>query len=174
MARIGAIRSASIGLLVSFALGWAAIEAGLRINGTCSFPVGLYLVTHKRSERGDLVFADVPPLPIFEMAKDRGYLNVAFSPVGRIMKRLVGVAGDRVTIDSTGVQVNGTPLANSAPLPCDGVGRPLQACVLNRILEPNEVLLMSDYNPASFDSRYFGPIEATSIELVVRPVLTWN
>jgi conjugative transfer signal peptidase TraF len=147
MARIGAIRSAAIGLVVAFALGCGALGVGLRYNGTSSFPAGFYRVSGKHAVKGDLVLVDIPALPVLEMAKERGYLNVAFSPVGRIMKRLVGVAGDRVTIDSTGVQVNGTPLANSAPLPCDGVGRPLQACVLNRIIEPNEVLLMSDTIP---------------------------
>jgi type IV secretory pathway protease TraF len=41
------------------------------------------------------------------MAKERGYLNVAFSPTPHLLKRLVGVAGDRVTIDSAGVAING-------------------------------------------------------------------
>jgi conjugative transfer signal peptidase TraF len=174
MASTGKIRAAAIGVVVALALGCVAIFAGLRYNGTSSFPAGFYRVSGKHAVKGNLVLVDIPALPVLEMAKERGYLNVAYSPVERIMKRLVAVAGDRVTIDTTGVQVNRIRLANSAPLPCDGVGRPLQACVLNRILEPNEVLLMSDYNPASFDSRYFGPIEATSIELAVRPVLTWN
>jgi len=41
-------------------------------------------------------------------------------------------------------------------------------------LGPDEVLLMSDYNPASFDSRYFGPLQTTTIESVIKPLLTWN
>lgn len=116
-----------------------------------------------------------PPLPVFMMARDLGYLNVAFSPVGRIMKRLVGVAGDRVTIDATGVEVNGIRLVNSSPLRSDAAGRPLVPYSLkNYVLEPTEVLLMSEYNPASFDSRYFGPLQTTTIESVVTPLLTWD
>jgi type IV secretory pathway protease TraF len=46
--------------------------AGLRINGTHSFPVGLYWAIAKRSEKGDLVFVDPPALPIFELARNRG------------------------------------------------------------------------------------------------------
>jgi type IV secretory pathway protease TraF len=54
----------------------------------------------------------LPALPVFEIAKERGYFNVAYNPVGRLMKRLVGVAGDRVTIDAAGVEVNGIRLVN--------------------------------------------------------------
>ena len=108
------------------------------------------------------------------MARERGYLNVAYCSVNHLLKRLAGVPGDRVTIDAAGVEVNGIHLANSSPLPCDAAGRPLQAFLLkDRILAPGEVLLMSDYNPQSFDSRYFGPIEETAIESVVTPVLTF-
>jgi conjugative transfer signal peptidase TraF len=89
--------------------------------------------------------------------------------------RLAGVAGDQVTIDWAGVEVNGIRLAKSTPFNCDGVGRRLQTFRLkDYILVPDEVLLMSDYNPASFDSRYFGPLQATTIESVVVPLVTWN
>jgi conjugative transfer signal peptidase TraF len=108
------------------------------------------------------------------MAKARGYLNVAYSPAGHLMKRVAATAGDRVTIELAGVQVNGIRLANSAPSDWDGAGRPLQAYLLeDHILGPGEVLLMSDYNPASFDARYFGPLQATTIDSVVTPLLTW-
>ena len=80
-----------------------------------------------------------------------------------------------MTIDSAGVEVNEIRLANSAPRNCDGAGRPLQPYLLkNYILGPGEILLMSDYSPESFDARYFGPLEATAIESVLKPLLTWN
>ena len=111
---------------------------------------------------------------MFALAEQRGYLDVAYSPVPHILKCLVAAAGDRVTIDCAGVRVNGIRLANSTPLPCDSGGRPLRPYLTNRILGPGEVLLMSEYNPASFDSRYFGPLPATTIESVVTPLLTWD
>jgi conjugative transfer signal peptidase TraF len=171
--RIG--QALAIGVVIALLLVCGAIAAGLRINGTHSFPVGLYLARCKGPEIGDLVFVNPPALPIFTLAKERGYLNVAYSAAPHLLKRLAGIAGDRVTIDSTGVRVNGIRLANSTPCNCDGAGRPLQACLLkDYVLRPDEVLLMSDYNPASFDSRYFGPLQATTIESVMTPLLTWN
>jgi conjugative transfer signal peptidase TraF len=169
------MRRAAAWLVVAFLLGYGAIAAGLRYNGTHSFPVGLYLASHKRPEKGDLVTVNPPPLPIFELAKARGYLNVAYIAAGHLLKRVAGTVGDRVTIDATGVQVNGIRLANSTPLPSDGAGRTLQPySIKDHILGPDEILLMSDYNPASFDSRYFGPLNVTTIESVVTPLLTWN
>ena len=169
------MRQTATGLVVVFVLECGAICAGLRYNGTHSVPEGFYLVTARKAQEGDLVLVDIPSLPMFGMAKARGYLNVAYSPTLHLIKRMAGVAGDRVTINSEGVEVNGNRLANSAPLARDGAGRPLHPYLLNNsILGPGEVLLMSDYNPASFDSRYFGPLHATAIQAVVKPLLTWN
>jgi type IV secretory pathway protease TraF len=73
----GQTRAMSTGLVVAVILGCAAIESGLRYNGTHSFPAGLYLASHKQPRKGDLVFVDLPAPPIFELAKERGYLKVA-------------------------------------------------------------------------------------------------
>jgi conjugative transfer signal peptidase TraF len=168
------MRRLAIGLLAAFALGCTALAVGVRFNGTPSFPAGFYMVSGKHAGKGDLVLVDVSTLPEFTVAKSRGYLNVAYSPVGKIMKRLVGVTGDRVTIDSTGVEVNGIRLKNSAPLKCDAAERPMVYYPLkDYVLGPGEVLLMSEFNPSSFDSRYFGPLHASTVEATVRPLWTW-
>ena len=164
----------AIGLLAAFVLGWAAIGSGVRFNGTDSYPVGFYLEAGKVAHKGDLVFVSLPNSPAIEMAKERGYLNVAYCNVDHLLKRLAAVTGDRVTIDSAGVSVNGSRLPNSTPLAFDADGRPLKAFLMkDYILAPGQVLIMSEYNPNSFDSRYFGPVDQTAIESVVWPVLTF-
>jgi conjugative transfer signal peptidase TraF len=168
-------RCLAILLLTVLLFVYGAIASGLRINGTHSFPVGLYCVSYKDPQKGDLVTVNPPALSLFALAKSRGYLNVAYSPAPHLLKRLTAVAGDKVTIDSAGVEVNGIRLANSAPRNCDGAGRPLQPYLLkDYILRPGEILLMSDYSPESFDARYFGPLQATTIESVITPLLTGN
>ena len=117
--------------------------------------------TGKAPEKGDLVFVDPPASLIFELARNRGYLDAGYSPAGTcsLIKRLAATAGDRVTINGAGVEVNGVRLPNSEPCVADAAGRPLKHYVLtDYILRPGEILLMSDYSAASFDARYFGPL----------------
>jgi hypothetical protein len=47
-----------------------------------------------------------------------------------LIKRLAATAGDRITINAVGVEVNGVSLANSKPCVADAAGRPLQPCAL--------------------------------------------
>jgi len=99
------------------------------------------------------------------------------SPAGTcgLIKQVAAVGGDLVTISVQGVQVNGVLLKNSAPRPADDASRPLRAYELSDYaLGSEEVLLMSDYNPASFDGRYFGPLSKTTIQSVIMPVITWK
>jgi hypothetical protein len=83
-------RSVAIGCVMGLMMLWVGLAAGLRINGTASFPVGLYLAIGKSPEKGDLVFVDPPSLPLFALAKARGYLGAGFSPAGcsALIKRL--------------------------------------------------------------------------------------
>jgi conjugative transfer signal peptidase TraF len=109
------MRLTAIGLMAALALACGGIAAGLRYNGTSSYPVGFYLSSGKRAQRGDLVFVSLPSSLVLDMARERGYLNVAYCSVNHLLKRLAGVPGDRVTIDAAGVEVNGIHLANSSP-----------------------------------------------------------
>jgi conjugative transfer signal peptidase TraF len=160
-------------IIILLALVCACL-AGLRINGSYSFPVGLYWATDNAPEK---VFVDPPASPIFELARNRGYLDAGYSPAGScaLIKRLAATVGDRVTINGAGVEVNGVRLANTKPCVADAAGRPLQPYVLtDYILGPGEILLMSDYSAASFDARYFGPLLITQICSVVIPLITWK
>jgi len=170
-------RALAISCLGGLALLWGVCQAGLRINGTNSEPVGIYWAISKPLARGDLVFVLPPASSIFKLAKERGYLAAGPSPAGTcgLIKQVAAVGGDRVTIDSTGVRVNGIRLKNSAPRAADDAGRPMRAYELSDYaLGSEEVFLMSDYNPASFDGRYFGPLSKTTIQSVIVPVLTWK
>ena len=175
--RVKSFRALAISCLGGLALLWAVCQAGLRINGTHSEPVGIYWAISKPPARGDFVFVLPPASPIFKLAKDRGYLAAGPSPAGTcaLIKQVAAVAGDRVTIGSTGVRVNGIVLKNSTPRLADEAGRPMPPYQLtDYTLGNDEVLLMSDYNPASFDGRYFGPLSKTSIQSVIVPILTWK
>jgi type IV secretory pathway protease TraF len=50
------------------------------------------------------------------------------------------------------------------------MGRPLHAWSACRRLRPGELFLLSTTNPASFDSRYFGPVRADAVLGVAHPI----
>src|SRR3546814_20233686 len=58
------------------------------------------------------------------------------------------------------VRIDGVTVA--AARVADRAGRPLQAWPECRRLRPGELFLLSPTNTASFDSRYFGPFEASA------------
>ncbi|MBF2937976.1 S26 family signal peptidase, partial [Pseudomonas aeruginosa] len=66
------------------------------------------------------------------------------------------------------VRIDGVPVA--AALPADRLGRPLPSLQLCRRLQPGELFLLSATNPASFDSRYFGPVSAFAVIGVAHPI----
>ena len=162
-----------VGLL---ALGMVSYEAGARVNTTRSIPVGLYWASSKPVEKGDYVFFCPPQMVIFDMAKERGYITSGFCPgnFGYMMKRVLAVKNDAVTVAGEGVRVNGTLLPLSAVREVDKGGRPLGGYEPNSYtLGDSEVLLMSDVSSLSFDGRYFGPINRSQIKTVILPVITW-
>jgi conjugative transfer signal peptidase TraF len=158
-------------LLVSPILaGTLAFQAGLRFNHTDSCPIGFYRMAPKVPDVGDLVMFFPPALPVFDLAQQRGYV----SPGECLLKRIVTGPGDVVTIDAAGVTVNGQRIPNTEPRTVDLAGRPLPVFRLQGYqLQPDEVLLISDYSPLSFDGRYFGPVSCSQIQSVVVPVWTW-
>jgi conjugative transfer signal peptidase TraF len=171
------LRWFALGCLAGVAGVWAVCASGLRINGTGSEPVGIYWAISKPPAKGDFVFALPPAGPLFKLALARGYLAAGPSPAGTcaVIKQVVAVGGDRVTISTEGVRVNGVLLKNSTPRPADDAGRPMRVYGLSDYtLGSDEVLLMSDYSPASFDGRYFGPLPKTTIQSVIAPILTWK
>jgi type IV secretory pathway protease TraF len=80
-----------------------------------------------------------------------------------MLKRLVAMPGDDISIDATGVSVAGNAVPNSVPMDADHAGRALPVCRLQHYrLRRGDVLVMSDYSALSFDARYFGPIPASA------------
>ena len=163
------------------ALGFATASvigsalAGARVNSTKSLPLGLYWTVNAPPRKGALVMFCPPKSPVFDEAKTRGYIDAGFCSGGyrQMIKKIVAVKGDQVAISDKGVFVNGQLLENSKPRTEDPGARPMPRYETDCTLKDNQVLLMSDYNPLSFDGRYFGPINQAQIRSVLRPVFTW-
>jgi conjugative transfer signal peptidase TraF len=151
--------------------------SGIYINTTPSLPVGFYKVVDEPIANGAYVAFCPPQNAVFDMAKDRSYINPGDCPggYGLLLKRVFAQSGDTVSIDQAGIFVNGEHLPNSAQLTADAEGHALPQYHLDqRVLDDSEYLLLSNVNPQSFDARYFGLIARNQIKQVVRPVFTWS
>ena len=126
--------------------------ARLIYNATASAPLGWYAVLPATQIRvGDVVLARIPA-GAEQFADRRGYLPATVP----ILKRVGALAGQWVCAQDEHITVNfATPVRI---LMWDGQGRALRAWTGCRKLRANEVFLLSEVSPGSFDSRYFGPI----------------
>jgi len=157
------------------ALAWASFVSPLprlTYNPSDSVAVGWY-----RIDPFDPRTASLPrplsvdsivlvPLPAgaVALAAQRGYLPTRVP----LLKRIGAIAPQEVCIAGGIVRIDGVPSA--AVLRADRLGRPLSSLELCRRLEPGELFLLSTTNPASFDSRYFGPVSASAVIGVAHPV----
>jgi conjugative transfer signal peptidase TraF len=87
------------------------------------------------------------------------------------MKPVVARTGERVEFTARGVAVNGQLLPNTAPRDTDAMGRSLQHWPFGSYyVTLQNVWVVSTYNPRSYDSRYFGPVQIHSIGNHLLPV----
>jgi len=157
------------------ALAWAAFVSPLprlTYNPSDSVAVGWYridpfdprTVSLPRPLSVDSIVLVPLPDRAATLAAQRGYLPTRVP----LLKRVGAVAPQHVCIVAGQVRIDGVPAA--AALPVDRLGRPLPSLQLCRRLEPGELFLLSVTNPASFDSRYFGPVSASAVIGVAHPV----
>ena len=153
------------------ALAWASFvrpAAHVVYNPSDSVPVGWYRIEPVGSPSRPLPVDSIvlAPLPadVTALAAQRGYLPSHIP----LLKRVGAVAPQHVCIVEGIVRIDGVPAA--AVLPADRRGRPLPSWPDCRRLHPGELFLLSTTNPASFDSRYFGPIQASAVIGTAQPI----
>ncbi|WP_454688804.1 S26 family signal peptidase [Achromobacter aloeverae] len=161
------------------ALAWASFVhplPRLTYNPSDSVAVGWYRVDplYRRTSSplrplqpplhvGSIVLVPLPA-EAAALAAQRGYLPTRIP----LLKRVGAIAPQEVCIADGRVRIDGVPSA--AVLPTDRWGRPLPSWPQCRRLRPGELFLLSVTNPASFDSRYFGPVSAAAVIGIARPV----
>ncbi|URG49325.1 S26 family signal peptidase [Pectobacterium quasiaquaticum] len=105
-----------------------------------------------------------PPAEAGVLAAQRGYLPTRVP----LLKRVGAIAPQEVCIAGGIVRIDG--VLSAAVLRTDRLGRPLPSWQQCRRLAPGELFLLSVTNPASFDSRYFGPVAASTVIGVAHPI----
>lgn len=132
-------------------------------NTTASTPIGLYTITRATPKRGDLVLIRLPP-HIEAVAVSRA-IQLPNTPV---LKPVVAVAGDLVCRSGSVVTINGRPAAIAREL--DQHGRRLPVWRGCRHLSQSQVFVLARH-PDSFDSRYYGPLDANAAHGVAHPLM---
>lgn len=141
-------------------LAWASFVRPMpRViyNASASVPVGWYRIEPMRVPHvGDIVLVRLPAVPA-ALAARRGYL-----PSGIPLLKRIGARAPQEVCNRGGiVRIDGAPVTTT--LPVDGAGRRLEAWRSCRRLRQGELFLLSTGNPASFDSRYFGPVPVSAV-----------
>lgn len=174
---VGLRRVARLAVLAgvpTFGLVAAAYAFGLRLNISPSIAPGVYRVTNEPVERGATVIVCLPT-ELSALARARDYISAGSCADGNapIGKRVAALPGDTVALNSRGLSVNGHALPNTRPLARDHEGRPLPHLAYGQYLvNVGQIWLVSTYSSRSFDSRYFGPVPASSIVSRVSPLIT--
>ena len=164
-------------LLIVLLLSCAA--AGLTVNITASWPRGLYhskkIIGEVNNYKNQLVLVcPDPDNPAIIKAVENNILpagpHCGSWGLAPLLKKLVGVPGDVITVTDRGISVNGKPLENSRIK--FKIFELLIHPGYSHTLQPGEYWVMSDYNPNSLDSRYFGPVSDRAIIEASEPFLT--
>lgn len=142
-------------------------SAWLVYNPSDSAPRGWYAWRPLRDwQPGTPVFGRLPTATA-QLAHQRGYLPQHLP----ILKRIGAVGGQYACVRDGLVRIDSRVVGLVRQR--DGAGRPLPAWPGCRILASGEVFLFASDHPASFDSRYFGPVGRDAILGEAVPLWTW-
>ena len=139
----------------SFKLSW---------NMTPSLPLGIWsqrAAVDVKMLKGKVVSFCPPGTPLFRDARERGVLKWGRCPSGfaPLLKRVVATSGDFVTVDGQ-VKINDKPLDQFTVI--KEVAAFYRSAAVSRRLLDSELWVMGDTDD-SFDSRYFGVIDASTL-----------
>ena len=137
-------------------------------NISASVPVGLYrIVPEAAPHRGELVAVRLSPALGCYMAARR-YMEAG----ALLVKPVAATVGQQVCRTGVAVMIDGIELATA--LVADHLRRPLPSWTGCRRLGVGAVFLLAPKVPASFDSRYFGPVATSDIIGRAVPLWTWR
>jgi conjugative transfer signal peptidase TraF len=155
----------------AFAVSFAAIAITDPLprviwNASASAPLGLYRIQPDRDPALGALVAVAPPEPLSRWMAGRGYLGDGVP----LLKYVAAKAGQRACRIGRTVSVDARPIAIA--LGHDRLGRPLPVWQGCRTLAADELLLLNPEHPDSLDSRYFGPLSASTVLGRAVPILT--
>ena len=136
------------------------------LNETPSMAKGVYV---RLGEVADIKRGDIIAMPMNSTAQNYLVEKLVYPKDTMLIKRVAGLAGDFVCRHDSVVTINKRTLVAARS---DRQGNLLPAWNGCRTLSTSEVFLLGDH-PASFDSRYFGPVSQGELAGIYRAAVTW-
>jgi len=126
-------------------------------NATASTPIGLYAVSTARNLKvGDLAVI-TPPDRIGDFLAAGSYLPKHVP----LLKHVRALRGQTVCRNGSTILIDGEKTATALEHDSHGIALPIwSGC---QVLADDEVFVLNDTVPGSFDSRYFGSIPTSSV-----------
>ena len=150
-------------------IGIAGIS-GVRWNPTASVRTGLYVITNDANAP---LVAFCPTGDAATEAIARGYRPRGLQcpdKYAALLKPVAARAGDTVEVGQEGISINGKLLPNTAAFKIDAKKRPMHVWQNGTyIVQPGTVWVLSTYNKYSYDSRYYGPIQLSTVITHAKP-----
>lgn len=150
--RMRPIASMGIGLALLMAPTSRGTTVHIVWNASPSVAMGFYGIVHRPPDFEELALVRLPDA-IAQFADQRGYLPRS----SLLIKPVAATVGDRVCRFGADVFVRSQLVARAAT-----ESEPLPAWHGCRTLKGGELFLLAEH-PASFDSRYFGPLHARHV-----------
>lgn len=161
------LRTMFLGLAIVLVSALVKPSYRLLYNTSDSAPRGWYTLVPAHDIGVDtLVFARLPS-DAEALAAERGYLPRSVP----LLKHVAATHGHHVCNRAGVIMIDGAPVGRA--LARDGAGRALEQWTQCRSLQDDELFLLGDNSPASFDSRYFGPVNLAAVVGEAIPLWTW-
>ena len=144
----------------------------VHINFSNSVPIGLY---REASQRAGSYAAICLPTETVQhaihagLAIEHGTCPGGFEPILKPVFQATETSPIRY--DQNGFSIDGRLLPNTAPKSRSRIGAPLAHAPFG--IYRRGLWAISAFNPSSFDSRYFGPVNPALIQFRAKPFLTF-
>ncbi len=149
--------------------------AGYRWARTPSLPPGIYRMTQAPA---DPLVSFCPDGAVSKESTERNYREEAWTcPDGHapLLKPIAARPGDTVTVTPQAIYVNGKQLPNSQSFAFDRQHLPMHPMTPGTYqVKPHTFWVISTYNKASYDSRYYGAIDEKLVISHAHPTLQWR
>ncbi len=147
---------------------------GVMINTSSSMPLGFYIKSNAKINRGDIV-AFCLQRRYTKTGLQNHYLKSGFECDGAtpMIKQVIAIPGDHVRLADKYISVN-NKIYFYATMHHDRLGRNLKSFPRGTYFSKNEYWLIGTHDPHSWDSRYWGPVQHQQIITRLTPLFYWT